>query len=93
MSILLDEWKAKGETLAKGTDLPWSGLALSSSRRLNVTALEIVGALAAVTGTALVLSMVFWLDRATSPAEMDSIPAVPSTSKRPPRTAPHRQAA
>jgi hypothetical protein len=92
VSILLDERKAKGETLAKGLDLAWSGLALSSSRRLNVTALEIVGALAAVTGTALVLSMVFWLDQSTSPAEMDSMP-VPSTSKRRSRTAPQRQAA
>ena len=52
-------------------------------------ALEVVGALAAVAGTALVFHMILSLDRATSPEPLSAPEAVPSRESRPQ----HRQAA
>jgi hypothetical protein len=55
-----------------------------------MTALELVGALAAAAGTGLVLSMVVWIDRETTPAT--PVTAAARSSQTPSPT-PHRQAA
>jgi hypothetical protein len=55
-----------------------------------MSALEVVAALMAMAGTGLVVTMVVWLDRASSPAmSMPEVTRVP----RERRPAPHRRAA
>ena len=59
-----------------------------------MTALEVVGALAAIAGTGLVFHMIFWLDRATSSPETVAA-SVTGTASKPQRRrrTPHRHAA
>ena len=56
----------------------------------DMTALELVGALAAVAGTGLVLSLVLWLDYETTPAAVSFTPTPRSSQSEP---APQRRAA
>jgi hypothetical protein len=84
----LDELKTKGETTAKVVDLVRRVRKISSPRRMKMTGLEVVGALIAAVGTALILTTLLWLDDIGARAS-SSIPQPVEAAK----PTPHRKAA